>query len=144
MKVYNYNNQGYLIGISELDESDKCQITGEWLIPAQATEKEPLTEKEGYEVKFINNQWQYIKLLTNEEKKIQGLLPLKEGEKIENGVLIKLEKPGELYFWNGTEWYLDHVKVYNASLPTQEELNNLEFEAKVLEKLIEWGVSINV
>ena len=33
---------------------------------------------------------------------------------------------------------------YEASFPSQAELNNMEFEAKVLEKLIEWGVSINV
>ena len=39
MKVFNYDNQGYLIGTSELDETDKCQMTGAWLIPAQATEK---------------------------------------------------------------------------------------------------------
>ena len=33
---------------------------------------------------------------------------------------------------------------YEASFPSQAELNNMEFEAKLLEKLIEWGVSINV
>ena len=33
---------------------------------------------------------------------------------------------------------------YEASFPSQAELNNIEFEAKLLEKLIEWGVSINV
>ena len=28
---------------------------------------------------------------------------------------------------------------YEASFPSQAELNNMEFEAKLLEKLIEWG-----
>ena len=138
MKVYNYNSEGYLIGVSELDESDKCQITGNWLIPGMATEKEPPIEKEGFEVKFIVNEWKYIKLLTNEEKKIQGLISLEDGELIQDNKLIRLDKPSELHSWNGSEWYLDDVKVYNASLPTQEELNNIEFEANLLEKLIEW------
>ena len=115
MKVYNYNNQGYLIGISELDESDKCQITGEWLIPAQATEKEPLEAKEGYEVKFLENEWKYIKLLTDEE-----LTSCKKDVRTAEEIS------------------------YEASFPSQAELNNMEFEAKLLEKLIEWGVSINV
>ena len=83
MKVFNYNSKGYLIGVSELDDSDKCQITGDWLIPAQATDKEPLQAKEGFEVKFIDNEWQYIKLLTDEEKKINGELPLEKGEIIQ-------------------------------------------------------------
>ena len=43
MKVFNYDNQGYFIGISELNESDKCQITGDWLIPAQATDNPNLS-----------------------------------------------------------------------------------------------------
>ena len=33
---------------------------------------------------------------------------------------------------------------YEASFSSQAELNNMEFEANLLEKLIEWGVSINV
>ena len=70
MKVYNYDSNGYLTGVSELDDSDKCQITGVWLIPAQATDKEPLETKEGYGVKFNGSDWEYVKILTDEEKKI--------------------------------------------------------------------------
>ena len=66
-KVYNYNSEGYLIGVSELDDSDKCQITGDWLIPGQATEKKPLEEKEGYEVKFNGSDWEYEKIITDED-----------------------------------------------------------------------------
>ena len=65
MKVYNYNSEGYFIGVSELDNSDKCQITGDWLIPGNSTEKEPLAEKEGYEVKFNGKEWEYEKILTD-------------------------------------------------------------------------------
>ena len=97
MKVYNYNSEGYLIGTSELDNSDKCQITGQWLIPAMATEKEPLPQKEGYEVKFNGSDWEYEKILTDEEKKIKGELALEEGEKIVDGVLVTIEKPSNYY-----------------------------------------------
>ena len=109
MKVYNYDSNGYIIGVSELDNSDKCQITGEWLIPAMATGKEPLEVKEGYEVKFNGSDWEYEKILTDEEKKIKGLLSLEEGEKIVDGILVTVEKPSNYYVWNYTtfEWELD-------------------------------------
>ena len=135
MKVYNYNQQGYLIGVSELDNSDKCQMTGDWLIPGMATEKEPLPMKEGYEVKFIDNEWQYIKLLTDEEKKINGDLSLEEGEIVQDNQLIKLEKPSELHSWEGVEWYLDEEKIRLSKLPTQEDILNAKIELKALELL---------
>ena len=122
MKVYNYDEQGYLIGTSELDKSDKCQISGDWLIPAMATEKEPLKPKEGYEVKFLESDWQYIKLLTIEEKKISGDLPLEEGEKIVDGALVTIEKPSNYYVWNYTtfEWE------YNSEIRKTEIYTELE------------------
>ena len=112
MKVYNYDNQGYLIGVSELDEYDKCQITGDWLIPGNSTEKEPLESKEGFEIKFLENEWQYIKLLSIEEKKVRSLIPLEDGELIKDGQLIILEKPNEFYSWSNelTEWIYDENK----------------------------------
>ena len=125
MKVYNYDNQGYLIGVSELDNSDKCQITGDWLIPAQATDKEPLQAKEGFEVKFIDNEWQYIKLLTDEEKKIAGTLALEEGEKIIDGVLVTVEKPSAYSVWN----YITFEWEYNSEIRKNEiyvELENID------------------
>ena len=140
MKVYNYNSEGYLIGESILDDSDKCQITGDWLIPAMVTNKEPLAEKEGFEIKFLENEWQYIKLLSIEEKKLQGLLPLENGEKIIDGVLIKIESLGDLYSWNGSEWYLDEEKVGISKLPSQEELEKNKIELVVLDLLTEAGV----
>ena len=140
MKVYHYNLEGYLLGVSELDDSDKCQITGDWLIPAQATDKEPLQTKEGFEIKFLENEWQYIKLLSIEEKKLQGLLPLENGEKIIDGVLIKIESLGDLYSWNGSEWYLDEEKVRISKSPSQEELEKNKIELVVLDLLTEAGV----
>ena len=140
MKVYNYNSEGYLIGVSELDNSDKCQITGDWLIPAQATDKEPLAEKEGFEVKFNGSDWEYIKLLTDEEKKIKGLLPLEEGEKIVDGTLVKKESPSDLHSWNGSEWYLDEEKVSISKLPSQDEVFKMQIQLELLNTLTELGV----
>ena len=134
MKIYNYDNEGYLIGVSELDDSDKCQITGDWLVPAQATEKEPLAEKEGFEVKFLENEWQYIKLFTDEEKKIQGIMPLECGEKIEGSKLIKIKKPQEFYSWNGSEWFYDdglkQAKIQEINQKAHQEIITLYPEWK--------------
>ena len=135
MKVYNYNPECYLIGVSELDNSDKCQITGDWLIPAQVTDKEPLEPKEGFEVKFNDSDWQYIKLLTDEEKKIAGTLALEEGEKIIEGVLVIVEKPSELHSWDGVEWHLDEEKIRISKIPTQEDVLSAKIELKALELL---------
>ena len=140
MKVYHYDEQGYFLGVSELDDSDKCQITGDWLIPAMATEKEPLEDKEGFEIKFIENEWQYIKLLTDGEKKIAEELPLEEGEKIIDGTLVNIESPSELHSWNGKEWYLDEEKVRISKLPSSEELQKNTIELIVLNLLMEGGM----
>ena len=140
MKVFNYDNQGYLIGTSELDETDKCQITGVFLIPAMATEKEPLEAKEGYEVKFLENEWKYIKLLTDEEKKIQGLLSLEEGEKIIDGSIVTITSPGEYYAWNYStlEWELDEEA--EAEALAQAESLQAEKDAEFLEQATKWGL----
>ena len=139
MKVYNYDTEGYLIGVSELDDSDKCQITGNWLMPAMTTDKNPLEQKEGYKIKFVNNAWEYEKILTDEEKKINGELALDEGEKIVESTLIKVEKPSELYSWNydTKEWYLDDEKVRISKLPTEEEVLSAKIELKTIEILTE-------
>lgn len=143
MKIYHVGNEGYLLGVSELDDSDKCQITGDWLIPAMATEKEPLELKEGFEVKFIDNEWKYIKLLSIEEKKINGELVLEEGERIVEGILIKVESLSDLHSWNDSEWYLDEEKVRISKLPSAEELQKNTIRIIVLDLLTEAGGIIN-
>ena len=140
MKVYNYNSEGYLIGFSELDESDKCQITGDWLIPAQATEKEPLVEKEGFKVKFNSIDWEYEKILTDEEKKVKGDLPLEEGEIIKENQVVKIEKPSEFYDWD----FINSIWVINVErekqMKSQEELNKANKLIELYENLSELGV----
>ena len=140
MNVYHYDFNGYYTHASELDDSDKCQITGEFIIPGMATEKEHPIEKEGFEIKFIENEWKYIKLLTDEEKKIQGVLPLEEGELIQDNQLIKIEKPSDLHSWNGSEWYLDEEKVRISRLPSIEEIEKTRIELIVMNLLSEGGM----
>ena len=91
--------------------------------------------KEGFEVKFIENEWQYIKLLSIEEKKINGELVLEKGEIIQDNHLIKLEKPSELHSWDGVEWHLDEEKIRISKLPTKEDILNAKIELKALELL---------
>ena len=122
MKVYNYDEQGYFLGVSELDDSDKCQITRDWLIPGNATEKEPLEAKEGFDVKFNGSDWEYIKILTDEEKKIAEELPLEEGEKIVDGILVIVEKPSTYHVWN----YITFEWEYNSEIRKNEIYSELE------------------
>ena len=140
MKIFNYNENGYFIGVSELDESDKCQITGDWLIPAQATEKEPLVEKEGFKVKFNSIDWEYEKILTDEEKKVKGDLPLEEGEIIKENQVVKIEKPSEFYDWD----FINSIWVINVErekqMKSQEELNKANKLIELYENLSELGV----
>ena len=120
MKVYNYNLEGYLLGVSELNETDKCQITGDWLIPAQATDKEPLEAKEGFEVKFVNNTWEYEKILTEDDKKVLGEIPLVEGEIIKDNTLIKIEKPSDDCIWYENEWLTTEMQKIKGLLKLEE------------------------
>ena len=140
MKVYHYNLEGYLLEASELDNSDKCQITGDWLIPAQATEKEPLAEKEGFKVKFNGIDWEYEKILTDEEKKIKGELSLEEGEKVVDGALIKVNKPSEYYDWDFTNfiWILNTEREKLAI--EQKEINEANKLIEFFETLSKLGL----
>ena len=122
MKVYNYDSEGYLIGVSELDDSDKCQITGDWLIPGMSTEKEPLETKEGYNIKFNGSDWEYEKIITDEEKKLSGTLELEEGEKIVDGSLVTIEKPSNYHVWNYDTLYWK----YDSGIRKQEIYAELE------------------
>ena len=111
MVVTTYDKNGYFISKMELNEGDKCPMTGEWLIPAGATDKEP-TLKDGYLSKFNGNEWVYEKILTTEEKKIEGIVPLGEGERIVNNALQLVPSSGKFYSWNfdNCEWLFDESK----------------------------------
>ena len=140
MNVYHYDFNGYYTHASELDDSDKCQITGEFIIPGMATEKEPPIEKENYKIKFVNNEWEYEKILTDEEKKVAGILSLEEGEKIIDGSIVTITSPGEYYAWNYStlEWELDEEA--EAEALAQAESLQAEKDAEFLEQATKWGL----
>lgn len=66
MLAYSYDSKGYFT------KERKCQIdqleskaAGKdiWLLPANSTFKEPLPEKEGFKVKFENDNWVYEEII---------------------------------------------------------------------------------
>ena len=54
-----------------LDKSDLCPISGNWLIPANCTEKEPPQVEEGFNIFFEENDWHIEKTKEQEAKEIQ-------------------------------------------------------------------------
>lgn len=140
MKIYNYDQNGYLLGTSLLDDSDKCPITGDWLIPAGATTEEPLTEKEDYNVKFNGSEWEYEKILTEDDKKVLGEIPLEEGEKIVDSTLVKVNKPSEYYDWDFTNfiWILNTEREKLAI--EQKEINEANKLIEFFETLSKLGL----
>lgn len=134
MKVYNYDSKGYLTGVAELDDSDKNPLGDGYLIPAGATDKEPIL-KDGYLSKFNGNEWVYEKILTTEEKKIEGIILLGEGERIVNSGLQIVPSPGEFYSWNfdNCEWFYDESKKQSKI----SEINQKAYQDIIL-KYPEW------
>lgn len=57
--VYAYNADGKLIGEKTLDHTDRSPISGRWQIPAQCTEIEPPVTKDGYDIIWTGDSWEY-------------------------------------------------------------------------------------
>ena len=58
MTIYNYDQNGIFTSIGEADQDPLD--TNNWLIPANATTIEPLTNKKGFAVRFTGVGWEYI------------------------------------------------------------------------------------
>ena len=56
--VYQYDNEGLLIGEKILDETDKS-TSGLWQIPWGYTEIKPIETKEGFRLFFNGTKWEY-------------------------------------------------------------------------------------
>lgn len=86
MKAYKYDINGYVLGEVECQVDPKATaMYGRtiYLIPANSTEIEPLSEKEGYKVKFTGGKWIYESLPvipepTEEELKQAEIAELKK------------------------------------------------------------------
>lgn len=57
MKIYNYDENGLYVGSSDADESPLEKDM--FLIPAFATTIEPLAAKDGFDIYWNNDKWQY-------------------------------------------------------------------------------------
>lgn len=60
MKIYNYDENGKFVGSSEADLSPLEPDT--YLIPARATDKEPLIAKDGFDLYWSGTAWEYREL----------------------------------------------------------------------------------
>lgn len=63
--VYNINDASVL----ELNSSDKCPISGEWLIPSRYTDVEPPKPEDGikYMFNYNNGEWEPFEVPTDED-----------------------------------------------------------------------------
>lgn len=69
--VYAYEADGKLIGQKILDHTDCSPISGRWQIPAQCTEIEPPTAKDGFDRYFKDNVWKYAEIPVEPEDQPQ-------------------------------------------------------------------------
>lgn len=72
MKAFHYDDKGYYIGTVDRQRDPlESKLAGHdvWLIPADATDVEPLEEKEGFKVKFDKEAktWSYEEIEKEEE-----------------------------------------------------------------------------
>lgn len=65
--VYAYDADGKYVTALVLDHTDRSQNSGAWQIPAQCTEIEPPTEKEGFDRFFGGVAWEYREQPKQEE-----------------------------------------------------------------------------
>lgn len=79
MKIYNYDETGKYIGVSEADESPLEK--GVYLIPSMATDKQPLAHKDGFDVIWTGSKWEHI-----EQPK------------------VKPDQPNEYSIWDEASW----------------------------------------
>lgn len=110
MKIYNYDGaSGEYIGQSEAQKSPLEENV--YLIPANATDKQPLASKKGYAVCFKEGTWQYVKDergktyydANNNEVKItkldQDISALSEAPKEPSIEQLREAKTAELAAW---------------------------------------------
>lgn len=114
MKVFKYDGQGFLIGETTLQKSPA--EPGKFLKKPNTTEIEPLTEKEGYVVKFTGDKWEYIKdnrgdiyycTKTKSQKKIEKI-----GQDPED-TWVK-EEPKQFDKWDDVKKkWIEDIEAYN-------------------------------
>ncbi len=118
MKIYNYNKETKEFTI--ITTATESPLEKEkYIIPANATDKEPLEAKDGFVVCFNEeqNNWEYIEdnrnkiaysILTKQEIKVDYLGPIKNGH--------TLLKPTQFDKWNdATKSWIEDIELIRAS-----------------------------
>ena len=80
MIVYQANSDGTYAGPVTLDKTDKCPITGNYLIPGGCVEVVPPDEKNGYNRVWQNGAWQYVEIPQEPEPSEPTLEELKNAK----------------------------------------------------------------
>lgn len=123
MKIYNYNKDTKEFTTSTNATANPLE-DGKYLIPTNATTKEPIAPKGGFAVCFNEEkkEWEYQEdnrtktaydTATKQEIKISYLGALKDG--------FTFDKPKEFDKWNGTAWETDLKALKDKKL---SDINN--------------------
>ncbi|EPX8934733.1 tail fiber assembly protein [Morganella morganii] len=142
MKIYHYyQNTGEFIAAGMADPDPLTE--GNWLIPAHATEIEPLKAKPRYAVCFINGQWEYIRDYrgsTAYSKADRQSVPVDfVGELPDTLTLSKPET--DFDEWNGKKWVTNTQAQKNSELEAAETQKQF-FIAEAMEKTQLWQTQL--
>ena len=136
MKAYRYNptTKKYEGEVNCQLDPLETKIKGEevWLLPANSTFDEPLAEKEGFDVVWNNDQWEYREIPqpepapepTPEEQKEMRIAELKAQL---DGTDYKIIKCSE-YSLAGVELPYNVAELHTERQALRDEINELEGE----------------
>lgn len=130
--AYSYDNEGYYNGVVKCQKDPRASAYyGEdiYLLPAYATYKEPLPDKEGYKVRFIDSEWIYEEIPqpepyvpTPEELIQQEVFELKAQLSQTDYKIIKCSE----YSLNGQELPYDIAQLHADRQALRDRINELE------------------
>lgn len=140
MKIYNYNKETKEFTTST-NATENPLEKGKYLIPANATTKEPIVSKDGFAVCFneTKKEWEHQEdnrnktaydTVTKQEIKISYLGALKDG--------FTFDKPKEFDKWNGAKWVADKELLRTKVLSDMATTYQIESTKPVLYKNVSY------
>lgn len=127
-KAYSYDLNKYYAGVVDCQEDPLASVAeGKpvYLLPANATYKEPLPEKEGFRIKWNGENWVYIEINpapTPEEEKQREIAELKEQLAATDYKIIKCSE----YSLNGQDLPYDIAALHAERQVLRDRINELE------------------
>lgn len=101
--VWQCDSEGYLVSLIELSKQNGDWGKSGWLIPAGCVEIEPPTEREGFVLKWLYEQWEYEEIIPEENIEAQKSPQIDPQENLnrefieEKEELLKAYLTAELY-----------------------------------------------